>query len=588
MVDSRTATPVHWEVILPNEEATGRLAMDLAAMLMPGDIVALHGDLGVGKTTLARALVRALAEDPELEVPSPTFTIMQLYELPRHRVVHADLYRLGEAEELEEIGWSEQIDGAIVLVEWPERGEGAVLRPSRLDLQISIPENNPESARRVRLLGHGRLAEALRRMRAIRSLIDQAGFGPAQRRHLQGDASSRTYERLVGAKRRAVLMNAPRRPDGPPVRYGKPYSQLAHLAEDVKPFVAMARGLKMRGFSAPAIYAADLAEGLLVIEDLGDDGVLVGTPPAPAPERYEAAVEVLASLHQLDLPDTLPVSPELDHHLPPYDLEALLMEAELLLDWYLPHSGRPAPSAEAREAFRNLWAQALAGPLAQEPVWVLRDYHSPNLLWLPEREGLERVGLLDFQDAVMGPPAYDVVSLTQDARVDVPEELELALLGRYIKARRQADPGFDVRGFAASYAVMGAQRATKILGIFARLDKRDGKPQYLRHMPRIWTYLTRCLAFTDLDALRGWYAAYVPPPEDMAPLEGDVPLIDVPPAVPFDPQPPLSVAPEPVPAMVEAQPAESGAETAELESPPSEPDASDEPSPEAPHNPATT
>jgi len=516
---SPSATPafVHWDVVLPDEEATGRLAMDLAAMLVPGDLVALSGDLGAGKTTIARALVRELADDPYLDVPSPTFTLMQTYDLPRHRVVHADLYRLGDPSELEELGWSDLTADAVVLVEWPERADGAVLQADRLEVRISIPTETPETTRRVRLIGHGRLAEALQRMKAIRSLIDLAGFGPAQRRHLQGDASSRTYERLIGAKRQGVLMNAPRRPDGPPVRAGKPYSAVAHLAEDVNAFVAMARGLKARGFSAPTIYAADLNAGLLVIEDLGNDGVLAGMPAAPVPERYELAADVLASLHGLDLPETLTVSPEIEHHLPAYDIEALLIEAELLLDWYLPYRNAPAISETARAAFRQLWTAALKDPLAQKPVWVLRDYHSPNLMWLPERDGLARIGLLDFQDAVMGPPAYDLASLAQDARVDVPEELELALVGRYIKARRHGDPAFDVRGFAASYAVMGAQRATKILGIFARLDRRDSKPHYLRHIPRIWTYLQRSLAFTALADLKAWYDEHVPAPEGYQP-----------------------------------------------------------------------
>ena len=517
---------VHWDVVLPDEEATGRLAMDLAAMLVPGDLVALNGDLGAGKTTIARALVRELADDPQLDVPSPTFTLIQTYDLPRHRVVHADLYRLGDPSELDELGWSDLTADAVVLVEWPERAEGAVLQADRLELRISIPTDTPETTRRVRLVGHGRLAEALQRMKAIRSLIDLAGFGPAQRRHLQGDASSRTYERLIGAKRNAVLMNSPRRPDGPPVRYGKPYSAVAHLAEDVNAFVAMARGLKARGFSAPTIYAADLNAGLLVIEDLGNDGVLAGMPAAPVPERYELATDVLAHLHGLDLPETLTVSPEIEYHLPAYDIEALLIEAELLLDWYLPYRNAPAISETARASFRQLWTAALRAPLAQKQVWVLRDYHSPNLMWLPERDGLEQVGLLDFQDAVMGPPAYDLASLAQDARVDVPEELELALVGRYIKARRHGDPTFDVRGFAASYAVMGAQRSTKILGIFARLDRRDGKPHYLRHIPRIWTYLQRSLAFTALADLKTWYDEHVPAPEGYQPpppLELDEP-----------------------------------------------------------------
>ncbi|QFR34558.1 tRNA (adenosine(37)-N6)-threonylcarbamoyltransferase complex ATPase subunit type 1 TsaE [Ancylobacter sp. TS-1] len=527
MIDSRNTGPVptnpvaHWDVTLPDEAATGRLAMDLAAMLRPGDLVTLDGDLGAGKTTLARALIRELAGDPELEVPSPTFTLLQTYDLPRQRVVHADLYRLGDPSELDELGWSEQTDGAVTLVEWPERGGIAVLQPDRLEVHITLPTGGSETMRRLRLFGFGRLAGALFRMKSIRALIDQTGFGPAQRRHLQGDASSRSYERLIGPRRNAILMNAPRRPDGPAVRGGKPYSAIAHLAEDVKPFVAMARGLRERGFSAPAIYGGDLEAGLLIIEDLGDEGVLGGTPPVPLPERYEAAVDVLAALHVLDLPASLPVAPGIEHHIPTYDLAALLIEAELLLDWYLPHCG-VSLAADARQSFRQLWAVALGPALAQKKVWVLRDYHSPNLMWLPNREGLARIGLLDFQDAVMGPPGYDLVSLGQDARIDVPESLELALLGRYAKARREADPTFDVRGFAASYAVMGAQRATKILGIFARLNHRDRKPAYLRHLPRIWNYLQRCLAFTDLEALASWYKDHVPAPEARPRFEAGV------------------------------------------------------------------
>jgi hypothetical protein len=143
---------------------------------------------------------------------------------------------------------------------------------------------------------------------------------------------------------------------------------------------------------------------------------------------------------------------------------------------------------------------------------VLRDFHSPNLIWLGERSGVGRVGVIDFQDAVLGPAAYDVVSLLQDARIDVPEALELALLTRYIKARRDADRGFDPAGFAALYALMSAQRNTRLLGTFARLNRRDGKPQYLRHQPRIWTYLTRSLAHPALATVQAWYAANVPPP----------------------------------------------------------------------------
>jgi aminoglycoside/choline kinase family phosphotransferase len=158
----------------------------------------------------------------------------------------------------------------------------------------------------------------------------------------------------------------------------------------------------------------------------------------------------------------------------------------------------------------------LAPAVAAEPTWVLRDYHSPNLLWLPQRDNdIARIGVLDFQDALIGPAAYDVASLLQDARVDVPEAMEMALLGRYVRARRNDDTGFDPSGFTLLYATLAAQRATKILGIFARLDRRDGKPQYLRHMPRLWNYLGRALAHPALAPLRAWYAANVPAPDGL-------------------------------------------------------------------------
>jgi aminoglycoside/choline kinase family phosphotransferase len=307
-------------------------------------------------------------------------------------------------------------------------------------------------------------------------------------------------------------MNAPRRPDGPPVRGGLPYSAIAHLAEDVKPFVAMARALRERGLSAPQVHAADLTEGFVLLEDLGTEGVVAGDPPAPVEERYAAAVDVLVDLHRQPVLGALPVAPGVDHRLPPYDIDAFLIEAELLLDWYVPHRGGSLTSA-ARSEFTALWREALSHAYDAPATWVLRDYHSPNLLWLPEREGLARVGLLDFQDALMGPAPYDLVSLLQDARVDVPDQLEISLLGRYVKARLDADTSFPTTAFVQLYVMLGAQRATKILGIFARLDRRDGKPQYLRHIPRISRYLRRSLIHPAMGDLKAWYDAHVPPPQ---------------------------------------------------------------------------
>ena len=192
-------------------------------------------------------------------------------------------------------------------------------------------------------------------------------------------------------------------------------------------------------------------------------------------------------------------------------MDAYLIEAELLLDWYLPQLGVAVPY-QTRAAYVALWRKLLEPAIASKPTWVLRDFHSPNLIWLPSRRNTAQVGLLDFQDAMMGPAAYDLASLLQDARVDVPELMEISLLSRYTRARLNADPNFDAPAFALLYATLAGQRATKILGIFARLDRRDRKPQYLRHLPRVWTYLQRSLAHPSLAALAHWYRVNIPAP----------------------------------------------------------------------------
>jgi len=495
-------------VTLPNEQATARFAIDIAAALEPGDLVTLSGDLGAGKTTFARALIRYLANDDTIEVPSPTFTLIQSYELPRFLLVHADFYRLSGTAELAELGFDDLPERTVVLLEWPDRAAG-FLPPDRADITFTLaPHLSPES-RNARVVGYGAFSARLERMTQVRTFLDESGLGDVPRRRMVGDASTRIFERLTPDGQTTVLMNAPRRPDGPPVRHGKAYSAIAHLAEDIVPYVAIAQGLRDRNLSAPTILNADLDRGLLVMEDLGDDRIVEGDPPAPIEARYEAAIDLLVSLHRRKLPERLPVAPHLEYRLPRYDMEALLIEAELLLDWYLVSAEAPA-SEGVREEFIALWREALQPAIEAPATWVLRDFHSPNLLWLPDRENVARIGLLDFQDALMGPGAYDVASLLQDARVDVPESMEVALLSRYARARLY-DQRFDAAAFARLYATLAAQRATKILGIFARLDRRDGKSQYLRHIPRLLRYLQRSLAHPDLAPLKDWYAANVAP-----------------------------------------------------------------------------
>ncbi|ARE40586.1 putative Ser/Thr protein kinase-like protein [Rhodovulum sp. P5] len=315
------------------------------------------------------------------------------------------------------------------------------------------------------------------------AFLSRAGWGGAVRRPLAGDASNRRYDRLTGGPggAGAVLMDA-----------------APEKGEDVRPFVAIARHLSGLGLSAPRILADDPDHGFLLLEDLGDDLFARVAKQAPdmEPPLYEAAVDVLAALHSAPLPAGLAA----------YDAPLMADLACLPFDWYIPALDRPAPDDE-RAAFRDAIKRRLAA-LPDDPVLVLRDYHAENLLWLPDRAGIARVGLLDFQDAMTGHRAYDLVSLLEDARRDVPEDLQARMRARYVAAA-----GIDAGAFDAAYALMGAQRNLRILGVFARLCVRDGKPGYLPMMGRVWGHLMRDLAHPSMADLQERVIRLLPPPD---------------------------------------------------------------------------
>jgi tRNA threonylcarbamoyl adenosine modification protein YjeE len=486
--------------------ALDRLAQRLALVLRPGDLIALSGPLGAGKTSFARLLLMRLGVAGE--VPSPTFSLVQAYASPRFPVQHCDFYRL-EPRDLPELGLDDLLPSSVTLVEWPERA-GDWLPADRLD--IALDETAEPYRRRVVLTGHGSWGPRLERLKALSDFVDSTPYAEAAAEYLQGDASARSYARLVLPDRSAILMNSPRQADGPPIRDGKPYSALVHLAEDVTPFVAVGGELRRRGLAAPAIYAFDLVQGFLLIEDLGDR--VFGAEIARGTDMdalYAAAVDVLLAIVNEPTPPLLPVESHAPYRLPHYDTDAMLTEVLLLTDWFWPAlHGRPTPE-EVRQAYVERWQPLLNQAAVADNTLILRDYHSPNLMWLPERAQLQQVGILDFQDALLGPAAYDLVSLLQDARLDVPEALEARQLARYCAARSASDPDFSSDQFSVLYATLGAQRNSKILGIFARLAKRDGKRGYLAHIPRVARYLERNLAHPALASLRAWYTRELPP-----------------------------------------------------------------------------
>ena len=495
-----------------------RLAEEIAFAARPGDLIALCGGLGAGKTTLARALISALQGGAREEVPSPTFTLVQTYATPRMTVSHFDLYRLNNPSELQELGLDHALQTGLALVEWPERAHEA-LPDNRLVVLLEDESGKSTIAesgtRCITLTGHGDWGQRLERIVAMHAMIRNAGMGgeDCALRYLQGDASVRRYARLTCSNRSgAILMDWPPQPDGPPIRGQLPYSRIAHLAENVRPFVAVANALRAAGLSAPEIYAQDLDRGLLLLEDFGDRifGQAVATSAVDQTKLWRAAVEALVALRATPPPENLPIVDGTSHRLPAYDHDALGIEVELMLDWYWPAALGTSTPADARAEFAALWKTIFDRLHLLPRGWVLRDFHSPNLVWLPDRKGIARVGIIDFQDAMRGALAYDLVSLLQDARTDVASELEAHLFDHYCASVTARQTGFDRDAFTFAYAALGAQRSTKILGIFSRLAQRDGKPTYLRHIPRIWRYLERDLAHPELSALRGWYDRHMP------------------------------------------------------------------------------
>ncbi|SME94123.1 hypothetical protein SAMN06265365_101647 [Tistlia consotensis] len=318
---------------------------------------------------------------------------------------------------------------------------------------------------------------------ALQRFLAEAGWGEAERGVLAADASFRRYDRLVGRQGRAVLMDAP-------PEHEKPAT-----------FVRLARILTGLGLSAPRILADDSEQGFVLLEDLGDEtftrALAAGRAEAPL---YRLAVDTLVALQRA-------WRPELGAGIGRYDEATYLAEAELLTGWYLPavtgHSTDPAALADYREAWRAVLPVVERLPA----TLVLRDFHVDNLMVLKGREGVAACGLLDFQDALIGSPAYDLVSLLRDARRDVDQGLAAELLAHY----RAALPELDGAALQAAYWVLGAQRSSKIIGIFTRLCRRDGKPRYLAHLPRLWRWLEEELSHPELAPVAAWFERHLPP-----------------------------------------------------------------------------
>ncbi|CBI75717.1 putative ATPase/Phosphotransferase [Bartonella clarridgeiae 73] len=487
---------MNFSFFLESEEATILFAQDLALALKPGDLVTFQGDLGAGKTTLIRALIRTLANNFTMDIPSPTFNLVQSYQLPQFEVLHADFYRLSSIEEIDELGLHESRKENVLLIEWPEKG-AEILGP----VTFAITLKHKDCGRYITLTSAVHANERLQRSFAIRAFLTTHGRSHIQRRFLADDASARSYELLDSGNHQEVLMNAPSMQMAQDV--DSSYANITHLAKDISQFVGISQLILDNGFSAPHIFAKDLKNGILILENLGCEGLL-DQSGNPIEERYIACSELLATFHQKSWPLEKQFA-TFRLQIPFYDCQAMQAELSLLLDWYLPFQKKKTLNKEQREAFFTCWQPYLDLLIQGENTFVMRDYHSPNILWRKHKKDIDRIGLIDFQDGVSGPTVYDLVSLAQDARLFISSELEDKILNTYCSARHQALRPFDEDEFRKLYVLAGTQRVSKTLGIFVRLHQRDGKSSYLKHLPHLQNYLIRNLSHPILAPLQSLY-----------------------------------------------------------------------------------
>ena len=484
-----------------DEAASARLASWLAAALDAPTLIFLHGDLGVGKTAFARGLIRARCGQAT-QVPSPSFALVQPYDaaLP---IWHADLYRLTEPQEIDELGLLDALDDNICLIEWPENGADAL---PAADIHITLAM--AAQGRHITILADEIICAALhksaQRDAALSAFLAGTQWHDADRLPLAGDASTRRYERLIktganGHVESAVLMDWQAMPDGPAVYDGKPYSQIAHLAEAMPRFADMVNWLRDVGMAAPQLYACDRDKGFAVLEDFGDRHLAApetGIEPIDRAVFYYEAVENLLYLHRHSPPDFLAV----------YDGAVQAVEAALFTDWFLPWRGIEIDAAAQKE-WHDIWRRLGDDLMKTDKVTVLRDYHSVNLIWRDAAQGRHRIGLIDVQDALQGHAAYDVASLVCDARINVSAGNREHMLAHYMD-KRFGDDAAARRAFTDAFAIACVQRNLKIAGIFIRLAERDGKPAYLAHMPRIIGYLKTHLQAPVLQPVAAWLAQY--------------------------------------------------------------------------------
>ena len=479
---------IHSKYISRNLSDLEKLAKELVPLLNEGGVMTLNGQIGAGKTTLAKLIIQELTQTPLEDIVSPTFNLYHTYNRDNLEIAHYDFYRIESEIELLEIDLNESLTDKICIIEWADKFRD-LLPKDRIEIFIKCKKN--ERVYRINPLGKFR--EVVSNRAKIENYLGGLDINFTELRRLPGDASKRNYYRVMSPDNTMILMDATQESN---------IKSKTGLSNGIDDFIKIQKYLDSIDVRVPKLIVRNRIDNILLEEDLGEYSYADMLTKENYQKLYNPAIKTLIHISNINHPKNISTDSN-PHYLKEFDLDIYLNEAEIFIDYYWPFIHGKQCNADKKQEFTNVMGEVYSN-LTDDKTLMLRDFHSPNLLFLENEDGFRKCAVIDFQDALFGHPLYDLVSLTNDARISIDEHQEKYLIDLYKKDFPFNNFQFDSLSFIEQYHILGVQRSIKILGIFARLAILETNQNYLVHMPRVICYIKRIMQSGSIQTLACW------------------------------------------------------------------------------------
>ena len=479
---------IHSKYISRNLSDLEKLAKELVPLLNEGGVMTLNGQIGAGKTTLAKLIIQELTQTPLEDIVSPTFNLYHTYNRDNLEIAHYDFYRIESEIELLEIDLNESLTDKICIIEWADKFRD-LLPKDRIEIFITCKKN--ERVYRINPLGKFR--EVVSNRAKIENYLGGLDINFTELQRLPGDASKRNYYRVMSPDNTMILMDATQESN---------IKSKTGLSNGIDDFIKIQKYLDSIDVRVPKLIVRNRIDNILLEEDLGEYSYADMLTKENYQKLYNPAIKTLIHISNINHPKNISTDSN-PHYLKEFDLDIYLNEAEIFIDYYWPFIHGKQCNADKKQEFTHVMGEVYSN-LTDDKTLMLRDFHSPNLLFLENEDGFRKCAVIDFQDALFGHPLYDLVSLTNDARTTIDEHQEKYLIDLYKKDFPFNNFQFDSLSFIEQYHILGVQRSIKILGIFARLAILETNQNYLVHMPRVICYIKRIMQSGSIQTLACW------------------------------------------------------------------------------------